>query len=61
MHIELDDQQALRYLKRQDLVLETNYKGWALAQYKNLSLGWMKVLGNRVNNYYPTEWRILKP
>ena len=61
MRIQLDDQQALRYLKRQDLVIETTYKGWAMAVYNHLPLGWMKVLGNRVNNYYPTEWRILKP
>ena len=61
MHIPLDEEQALKYLKRQDLAIETDYKGWALAFYKNLNLGWMKVLGNRVNNYYPTEWRILKP
>ena len=61
MRIELDEMQAIQYLKRQDLILETSYKGWALAMYKGLPLGWMKVLGNRVNNYYPTEWRILKP
>ena len=61
MHIALNDEQALNYLKRHDLVIETDYKGWALAVYKNLNLGWIKVLGNRVNNYYPTEWRILKP
>ena len=61
MRVELDEMQAIQYLKRQDLILETSYKGWALAMYKGLPLGWMKVLGNRVNNYYPTEWRILKP
>ena len=58
---ELDEAQALRYLKRQDLQLQTEVKGWALARYKNLNLGWMKLLGNRINNYYPTDWRILKP
>jgi NOL1/NOP2/fmu family ribosome biogenesis protein len=35
-------------------------KGWALATYKNTNLGWLKVLQNRINNYYPVEWRILK-
>ena len=59
--VELDENQALRYLKRQDLAPDTTIKGWALARYKKLNLGWMKVLGNRVNNYYPTDWRILKP
>ncbi|HAP01108.1 MAG TPA: hypothetical protein DCQ93_04195, partial [Bacteroidetes bacterium] len=33
-------------------------KGWLLAQYENHPLGWLKSLGNRMNNYFPTEWRI---
>ncbi|TAJ53096.1 MAG: hypothetical protein EPO58_10940, partial [Chitinophagaceae bacterium] len=28
--------------------------------FEELPLGWVKVLPNRVNNYYPAEWRILK-
>ena len=36
------------------------FQGWSLACYKSHPLGWMKVLTNRVNNYYPKEWRILK-
>ena len=57
----LDARQALQYLKRQDLAIDTDQKGWAAATYNQLTLGWMKLLGNRVNNYYPTDWRILKP
>lgn len=58
----LDRAQSLQYLKRQDLNLEevTSQRGWVLATYKGLGLGWMKLLPNRVNNYYPTGWRILK-
>ncbi len=59
--VNLDKKQALKYLKRQDLHLETDLKGWALTTYENIRLGWMKVLPNRVNNYYPANWRILKP
>jgi NOL1/NOP2/fmu family ribosome biogenesis protein len=59
--VQLDKQQAIRYLKRQDILPETKQKGWAVATYEQLALGWIKLLGNRVNNYYPTEWRILKP
>ncbi len=58
--VQLNKAQALQYLRRQDLHVETNLKGWALAQYKGINLGWMKVLPNRVNNYYPVNWRILK-
>jgi 16S rRNA C967 or C1407 C5-methylase (RsmB/RsmF family)/NOL1/NOP2/fmu family ribosome biogenesis protein len=60
-HVELDKEQALKYLKRQDLSIDATLKGWALGRYGNINLGWMKVLPNRVNNYYPTNWRILKP
>jgi NOL1/NOP2/fmu family ribosome biogenesis protein len=58
--VSLDKEQALRYLRRQDLSLDTNFKGWVLATFEDINLGWMKVLPNRVNNYYPTNWRILK-
>ena len=32
--------------------------GWQLIRYKGLGLGWIKKLQNRVNNYFPKEWRI---
>jgi NOL1/NOP2/fmu family ribosome biogenesis protein len=57
---KLNKEQSLQYLRRQDLLLNTKLKGWALAQYQGINLGWMKVLPNRVNNYYPVNWRILK-
>ncbi len=52
-------EQALQYLRRHDLVLAGN-KGWNLVMYEHIPLGWAKVLPNRINNYYPQEWRILK-
>jgi 16S rRNA C967 or C1407 C5-methylase (RsmB/RsmF family)/NOL1/NOP2/fmu family ribosome biogenesis protein len=55
----LTQEQALQYLRRKDLQLEAP-KGWAIVQYCGLPLGWIKVLPNRINNYYPAEWRILK-
>ncbi|MFY8005528.1 MAG: methyltransferase RsmF C-terminal domain-like protein, partial [Chitinophagaceae bacterium] len=59
--VELYLTEALQYLKRNDFMPEaTNNKGWHLATYCGLPLGWMKVLPNRMNNYYPNEWRILK-
>jgi NOL1/NOP2/fmu family ribosome biogenesis protein len=51
---------ALKYLRRQDLVFENEKKGWAICRFGDINLGWMKVLPNRVNNYYPPNWRILK-
>jgi 16S rRNA C967 or C1407 C5-methylase (RsmB/RsmF family)/NOL1/NOP2/fmu family ribosome biogenesis protein len=57
--LELDLEQSLLYLKRKDLTLY-GQMGWNLLQYCGMSLGWVKVLPNRINNYYPAEWRILK-
>lgn len=58
--VSFDKEQALQYLRKKEVVLQTSLKGWALATYEGLGLGWMKVLPNRMNNYYPQEWRILK-
>lgn len=58
--LPLTREQALQYLRRKDLVLPDSPKGWQLVAFEELPLGWVKVLPNRVNNYYPAEWRILK-
>ncbi len=57
--IETDKKTALQYLRRQEIRFDSSIKGWALITHKQLPLGWMKVLANRINNYYPKEWRIL--
>jgi NOL1/NOP2/fmu family ribosome biogenesis protein len=56
----LTTEQALTYLRRQDLQLDSKKRGWVLMRYQGLNLGWAKILTNRMNNYYPKEWRILK-
>ncbi len=58
--VELNLEQSLNYLRKNEITVTSNHKGWALATYKGFHLGWMKMLGNRINNYYPKEWRILK-
>jgi 16S rRNA C967 or C1407 C5-methylase (RsmB/RsmF family)/NOL1/NOP2/fmu family ribosome biogenesis protein len=57
--VELTKEQALDYLRKNEITVESTYKGWAVATYQQHPLGWMKLLGNRINNYYPKEWRIL--
>lgn len=57
--VQLDAANALQYLRRQDISVQTGIKGWALAAYGNLPLGWVKILPNRINNYYPAAWRIV--
>ncbi len=56
--IEVSKQQALLFLKKEDFVYETTQKGWAIVRYQGQNLGWVKLLGNRLNNYLPKEWRI---
>lgn len=58
--VELDLKQALMYLKKDTFVLPETPKGWHLACFNGLPLGWIKNLGNRINNYYPSSYRILK-
>ncbi len=58
--IELSKEDALQYLRRKDLTIQSEKRGWALVKYEGIALGWIKMLPNRINNYYPQEWRILK-
>ena len=57
--IDADLREALQYLRRGGLKINTTHKGWALLKFKGLPLGWIKILANRINNYYPKDWRIL--
>lgn len=57
--IDLSKEQALLFLKKETFDLPPEApKGWALAAYRGLALGWIKVLPNRMNNYLPAERRI---
>lgn len=56
--LALSKEDALRYFKKENLVFDESVKGWLLAQYNGLNLGWVKGVGNRVNNYLPKDWRI---
>lgn len=58
--VSLSLPQALQYLRKQEMGLDVQHKGWTSAMYRTHKLGWMKCLGNRINNYYPKEYRILK-
>jgi len=58
--ISLKKEDALQYLRKEEVTIKAGGQGWALVQYSDQNLGWIKMLGNRINNYYPKEWRILK-
>ncbi|MCB9285436.1 MAG: RNA methyltransferase [Lewinellaceae bacterium] len=55
--VELDQAQALRFMRKETLE-GISGSGWHLMRHEGLGLGWAKLLPNRVNNYFPTEWRI---
>lgn len=62
--VSLKYEDAIQYLRKEEvpisqLVGDTK-KGWSLVSFNNFPIGWIKVLANRVNNYYPREWRIMK-
>jgi len=61
LQTELDHDQAIQYLRRDNLIIDTVEKGWSLMTYNGHALGWAKLLSNRINNYYPKELRILAP
>ena len=56
--VNLTREQAISYLKRDELKLETGQRGWVLICYQGHALGWAKILDNRMNNYLPKEIRI---
>lgn len=58
--LELDGAESIRYLQRGSVERIGLQRGWMLATYQSLPLGWIKALGNRINNYYPPHLRILK-
>ncbi len=57
--VTADLRTALHYLKKETVDFPGAPMGWVLVRYEGLNLGWVKVLPNRTNNYYPREWRIL--
>jgi NOL1/NOP2/fmu family ribosome biogenesis protein len=57
-NIEVELSDALQFLRRADFHLNAT-KGWHSISYMNCRLGWVKILPNRLNNYYPNTWRIL--
>ena len=57
--VELDLQQALRYLHRDSFPLPQAPLGQILVCYRGHPLGYMKNIGSRCNNLFPKNRRIL--
>lgn len=58
LQTELTYDQAIQYLRRDNIDLNPTEKGWSLMNFEGQALGWAKLLPNRINNYYPKEIRI---
>ena len=61
LQTELDKEQAIQYLRRDNIDITVTDKGWSLMNFERQALGWAKLLPNRINNYYPKEIRIVAP
>ena len=56
--VELSKEDALRYLNKTLSQVNHPQNSWMVVTYQNLGLGWIKNLGNRINNYLPGHLRI---
>lgn len=58
--VDVDRETALEYLRRQAVTLpEGTPRGYVLLTFEGLPLGFVKNLGNRSNNLYPSKWKII--
>jgi NOL1/NOP2/fmu family ribosome biogenesis protein len=56
--VQLSKEDAIMYLQKKDFNIDSSLKGWCLLKYEDATLGFAKLMGNRMNNNYPREWRI---
>ncbi len=56
--IELNKQDALKYLAKDTIAPVDNERGFAIVSFEGSNLGFVNRLGNRINNLYPVNWRI---
>lgn len=58
--LETNQQDAVRFLRKDPIADPSGEKGWKLVTHKGQGIGFAKNVGNRINNYFPKERRILK-
>ena len=56
--IELDYENAIAYLRRENITPQDVPAGWFITAYSGIPLGFAKNIGSRMNNYYPVNRRI---
>jgi len=55
---ELNYEDAISFLRKDNLKARLNVRGWNIVSYRGANLGLVNNLGTRLNNYFPVEWRI---
>ena len=56
--IGLDKDEALKYLRKNPLQIESEKLGFALIEFEGLGIGFVNKIQGRYNNIYPSSWRI---
>lgn len=56
--VSVTKEEAITYLRKDIFWREGLTKGFSIIEYEGVSLGLVNVLDNRLNNLYPSEWRI---
>lgn len=56
---DIDLETALRYLRHEAIMLPPNVEhGFVVVKYQGFPLGFVKNIGTRANNLFPSQWRI---
>jgi len=50
--------EAMKFLRKENFEFSTGKDGWLLITFGGNALGWVKKIGDRINNYLPAEWKI---
>jgi 16S rRNA C967 or C1407 C5-methylase (RsmB/RsmF family)/NOL1/NOP2/fmu family ribosome biogenesis protein len=58
--VELSEEDAVDYLRRQDIVASQFEEGINRVMYRGIAIGFVKRIGARCNNMYPNALRIMK-
>lgn len=56
--LDLEEAQALSFLRGDTLKSDTTHVGWVLVTFQGHPLGFAKSVQGRLNNTYPKPWRI---
>lgn len=58
--LDLSLEEALDYLRKNTITqTDESRRGFTLVRYQSVPLGWVNIIPNRINNLYPSNWRIL--